>query len=139
MIYIKYSPLYLLVSAVYVQVNVVNYVGFDVEVGYLMWIFLGYVRFYVGGHVAQNVQKKAAASLHVFSSAIGKSKSGRRSPRVQFIVSLLTAILVSQIRSLSLLSSSLFSCFSRRLHGQHAPAWFLVDHLPLPLLTFWSF
>ena len=70
MIYIKCSALYLLVSAVYVQVNVVNYVGFDVEVGYLMWIFLGYVRFYVGGHVAQNVKTTVkhmqAASLHVF-------------------------------------------------------------------------
>ena len=66
MIYIKYSPLYLLVSAVYVQVNVVNYVGFDVEVGYLMWIFLGYVRFYVGGHVAQNVQKKGCCITACF-------------------------------------------------------------------------
>ena len=70
-IYIKYSPGYLLVPAVYVQDNVVNYVvGFDVEVGYLMWICLGYVRFYVGGHVAQNVKTTVkhmqAASLHVF-------------------------------------------------------------------------
>ena len=70
-----------------------------------------------------------------FSSAIGKSKSGRRSPFWSPVHhSLPTAILVSQIRSLFALFFS-FICFFSWPHRRHAPVCLLVDHLPLPLLS----